>query len=228
MTPVINNATFKILKNKKTAIVGKSGVGKTTLLNLIAGFYTPESGRIIVNNKNISVYSEYSYRKKIGYVMQEDFLFNGTIKENLTAGLEKISDNEIEYVMEIIQLKELIYSLRKGLDSEIGENGILLSAGERKRLAIARIILRNPDIIMFDESMSQIDSETEEKILISLNSAGINKTMIFIAHRLSSIKNADKIIFISSEKNIFEGNFEEMLSKNQEFKKLFESQLRII
>ncbi len=224
---VLKNASFKMPLNKITAITGKSGAGKSTIINLLMRFYDYSGGEIKINGEQLFVYTIQSLRKKIGYAAQSDFLFSGSLKENICIGIDNITEEDIEYALKISTLDKVIENFNDGINAEIGEDGTLLSGGEKKRVTIARAILRNPEIYIFDEALSQLDSETEDQIYESLCGLSGAKTIIFTAHQLSAIKKADHIIFLSDDNKIFEGGFDYLYSECAEFKKMLESQLRI-
>lgn len=194
--PVINNLSFTVKKGEKIGFVGSSGSGKTTLMNILLRFYTENSGAILVDGVKLTRENISSWRKKIGYVKQDIFLLDSTIKENIAFGEE---ENEIDEarLMKVIQqasLKQLIDSLPEGVNTLIGEKGSRLSGGQRQRIGIARSLYRNADILIFDEATSALDSETETEVTESIDSLSVtNKTIFIIAHRITTLKNCDRI-----------------------------------
>ncbi|WHE07782.1 ATP-binding cassette domain-containing protein [Thermoanaerobacterium thermosaccharolyticum] len=181
---ILRNISFKIPKNSKIAIVGSSGVGKTTILNLILRFYEPLSGEIFIHDINIKEFDEESLRRHIAIVKQQPYLFNGTIKENLLIVNRNASDEDIKRVCKAAYLHDYIMSLPKKYDSIVGENGINLSGGQKQRLAIARALLKDAKIILFDETTSELDNESQEYIKKSITKISENHTVVIVAHRL--------------------------------------------
>ncbi|MBU2521852.1 MAG: ABC transporter ATP-binding protein/permease [Proteobacteria bacterium] len=211
--PVLKNISFKINAGKTIAIVGRTGSGKTTLINLITRFYDPTSGRVLINNVDIKNYEKSILRAKIALVMQEPFLFSGTIRENIGQGNSNISEKEMEYILEASNCKSFIKKFPEGLDAVISEGGASISSGERQLISIARAFARNPELIILDEATSYIDSETEQKIQEALLNLMKSRTSIIIAHRLTTARNADRIIVISKGRIIEIGTHVELMRK---------------
>lgn len=226
---IFENFSIEIQAKKKTALVGLSGGGKSTLIKLIAWYLQPDSGSVIVDEQDLKDVSLLSYYKHIGYLTQEPSVFDGTIRENLGYGLldQSTTVNQtkqsIETVLPLAKC-ERIYDLPNGLDTEIGERGIRLSGGQKQRLAIAKIMLKNPDIILLDEPTSALDSTNEKAVTEALNNLFKNKTVIIIAHRLQTVKNADDIIYIANGKVIERGNHDELLAHWGEYYTMVELQ----
>lgn len=217
------NAIFN--KNEVTAIVGPSGSGKTTIFNLIEKLYPLKHGDILYNDKSIVDYSLYEWREKIGYVMQNNSMMNGTIRENIEYGSpEKISDDKIIKSAKLANCHDFISKLEYGYDTEIGERGLKLSGGQKQRIDIARSFVKNPDILLLDEATANLDSESEEKIQSSLEYLMNNRTTIVIAHRLSTIKKADKIYFLDQGKITGSGTHNFLLNNHDKYKKFVHSQ----
>lgn len=220
----LKNISLKIEKDQMTAIVGPSGSGKSTLVNVLLRFYDFNSGEIKIDGVSIKDFSLKSYHSKIAFVSQETYLFNDTLRNNLTYGLENKNENEIQDAIKKANLNSLIEKLPDKLNTEIGDRGIKLSGGEKQKLSIARAILKDADILILDEATSSLDSVSEKEIQKSILAASKNKTSIVIAHRLSTIKNADKIIVISDGKAKEEGTLDELLNEKGIFYSLWEEQ----
>lgn len=217
------NTTFN--KNEVTAIVGPSGSGKTTIFNLIEKLYPLEYEDILYNDKPIIDYPLYKWREKIGYVMQNNSMMNGTIRENIEYGFsQKISDDKIIKSAKLANCHDFISKLDYGYDTEIGERGLKLSGGQKQRIDIARSFVKNPDILLLDEATANLDSESEEKIQSSLEYLMDNRTTIVIAHRLSTIKKADKIYFLDHGKITGSGTHEFLLNNHDKYRKFVHSQ----
>ncbi len=206
----LKNISLKIKSKDKIALIGASGSGKTTLAQIIASFYTKTSGEILYNNIKIEQLNKESIRENIFLVLQMPILFNNTLRFNITMGNEKINDEKIYKALEIAQLKENIDKMPKGLDTIVGKHGIRLSGGQRQRLSIARMIIANPKVIIFDESTSALDVHTETKLFEALKPILEEKTVITIAHRLSTVKNAKKIYVLEEGELVQTGTHEEL------------------
>lgn len=213
---ILKNATFTIPEGLKTAVVGPSGSGKSTILKLVFRFYDPQEGRILVNGVDIKDIDIDSLRKLIGVVPQDTPLFNDTIWENVKFGRIDASKEEINEVIAKAQLTSLISKLPQGLDTIVGERGLMISGGEKQRLAIARVLLKNADIMFFDEATSALDTHTEQALLktIRANFKHGSRTSVYIAHRLRTIADADKIIVIDEGRVKEEGTHSELLSRD--------------
>jgi ATP-binding cassette subfamily B protein AbcA/BmrA len=200
----LSDISFTLEPGKMTAIVGPSGGGKTTIFSVLERFYEPQEGSMQINGKNANTYSLYSWRSKIGYVSQESPLLAGTLRENLTYGLDReVSDEELISACEKANAQIFISQMPDGLGTEVGERGSKLSGGQRQRIAIARAILRNPDLLMLDEATASLDSESEKLVQEALSRIMQNRTTLVIAHRLSTVVDADQIIFL--EKGVVTG-----------------------
>jgi ABC-type multidrug transport system fused ATPase/permease subunit len=199
-SPVFKNINMKVPYGKMTAVVGPSGGGKSTLCDLLIGLTIPESGKIIVNGKSLSDYSRASWRSKIGFVSQESFMFNHSIRDNIRVGNPDIVDSEIEKAAIKAYAHEFIKGFPEGYDTIVGDRGAKLSGGQRQRIALARAIIRDPDLFIFDEATSALDTESEQYVQSSIEELGKTKTTIVIAHRLSTIKKADTVYRIENGK----------------------------
>ena len=214
----LEGINLTILSNEKLAIVGKSGSGKTTLVNLIPRFYDISSGKLMIDSENIENYSLRSLRSNISLVTQEVTLFNDTIFNNIAYG--KYSDDEVRRAVSSAHMDEFIDSLPDGLNTVVGDQGILLSGGQRQRIAIARALLKDAPILILDEATSALDSESKQHIQKALDQLMENRTTLVIAHRLSTIENADRIIVLSKGQIVEEGSHDELLNNNAEYASL--------
>ena len=226
-TPVLKNLNLNIAKNETLAIVGNSGGGKSTLVNLIPRFYDVTSGSIKIDGLDIRDYSIESLRQNIAMVFQDNFLFSGTIRENIMMGNPDATEAELEQAIESAHLQEMIAELPDGLDTMLGERGLTLSGGQRQRVAIARAMIKNTPIVILDEATSALDNKSEAIVQKALDNLIKNKTVFVIAHRLSTIKNADRIAVINEGELAELGNHEELLHiPNGIYKSLYEMQFK--
>ena len=223
---VIENLSFKIDGGKTLALVGPSGGGKSTICNLIPRFYTIDSGKITLDGIDLNDISLYSLRKNIGIVSQSIFLYDTTIRENIAYGRLDATDEEIIEAAKKANIHDFVMTLEKGYDTEVGERGVKLSGGQRQRISIARVFLKNPKLLILDEATSALDNATEMQIQRSLEELSVGRTVIVVAHRLSTVKNADEIA-VCDERGIVErGTHEELLKLNGEYKKLYSYTLK--
>lgn len=220
----LKNISFSIKSGEKVAIIGASGSGKTTISQLIAGFYAKNSGDILYNDISIDNISKKSLREHIFLVLQMPILFNNTLRFNLTMG-EDISNEKIKEALKIAQLNSMLENLPDGLDTIVGKMGIRLSGGQRQRLSIARMILANPSVVIFDESTSALDVQTETKLFENLENILKDKTVITIAHRLSTVKNASKIFVLEDGELVQSGTHLELEDKTGHYKDFVKHQL---
>ena len=214
----LDGINISINPGETIAIIGKSGSGKTTLVNLIPRFYEIEAGQLLIDSENIQNYSLRSLRSNISLVTQEVTLFNDTIFNNIAYG--KYSDDEVKKVITSAHMDEFIDNLPKGLDTLVGDQGILLSGGQRQRIAIARALLKDAPILILDEATSSLDSESEKYIQKGLDQLMKNRTTLVIAHRLSTVENADRIIVLSKGRIVEQGNHNELIKQNAEYASL--------
>ncbi|HIT44231.1 TPA: ABC transporter ATP-binding protein [Candidatus Avacholeplasma faecigallinarum] len=221
---VLNDVSFKIAEGKTVALVGPSGGGKTTICHLIPNFYKVSAGNIYIDGYDINKLSFRSLRGNIGIVQQDVFLFNGSIKENILYGKENATDEEIFEACKRANIHDYILSLENGYDTQIGERGVKLSGGQKQRLSIARVFLKNPSILILDEATSALDNATEVLIQKSLDELSKGRTTIVVAHRLSTIKNADIIFVVENGKICESGNHEQLLKLNGRYKLLYDAQ----
>ncbi|MEJ2505719.1 MAG: ATP-binding cassette domain-containing protein, partial [Ignavibacteriaceae bacterium] len=224
---VLKDINLEVKKNQRIALVGKSGAGKTTMLNLLPRFYDVDSGFIRVDEKDIRDYSLTSLRNLMGIVTQEVILFDDTVKNNIAYGVDNYSDKQIERAADLANATQFIKELPNGFNTIIGERGMFLSGGQRQRISIARAILKNPPILIFDEATSSLDSESELLIQESIENLIKDRTVLVIAHRLSSILHSDKIVVLEGGKIIDEGLNEELLERSERYKQLYELQFKV-
>ena len=223
---VLKGVSFNIEPKDTVAVVGKSGSGKTTIVNLISKIYEVDKGSILLDGNNINDLDKYSIRNNISVISQKPYLFNMTIKENLLLVSPNASQKQIENVCKICELHDYIMNLPKKYNTLVGEGGVTLSGGECQRVAIARALLMKTNIILFDEATSALDNETQENIQKAINNISSEYTMIIIAHRLSTIKNCNKIIVIDDGKVSGIGTHNELYKNNDIYKSLYEKELR--
>ncbi|MBQ5805461.1 MAG: ABC transporter ATP-binding protein [Erysipelotrichaceae bacterium] len=222
---ILENISFTVPKGKTVALVGPSGGGKTTICHLLPKFYHADSGKISIRNIDIEDITMKSLRENIGIVQQDVFLFSGTFYENIAYGKKNATRNQIVTAAKKANIYDYIMSLPEGFDTEIGERGIRLSGGQKQRLSIARVFLKNPPILILDEATSSLDNTTEALIQEALNSLKKGRTTIVVAHRLSTIRNADEILVVSNGKIVESGTHEELIRKRKGlYKKLYASQ----
>ena len=211
----MKNLNLQIPAGKTTAIAGPSGAGKSTVADLVMGFIQPDEGEINVDGVSVSNNFIGSWRSQIGYVAQETFLFNETIRFNLLLAQPKANEKDIIDALKLAAAYEFVSKLPEGLDTFIGDRGVKLSGGERQRLALARALLRKPSLLILDEATSNLDSENEKRILKAIDDLHGEITILIIAHRLSTIKNADCIYLIDEGKILESGTWDELLKKRR-------------
>lgn len=225
--PVLKNLNLHIDKNETLAIVGNSGGGKSTLVNLLPRFYDIKSGSIKFDGVDIREFSLNSLRENISMVFQDNFLYSGTIKENILMGNPAASTEELMEAINAAHLEDMIQELPNGLDTELGERGLTLSGGQRQRVAIARAMLRNAHIVILDEATSALDNESEAIVQKAMDNLMQDRTVFIIAHRLSTIKNADRIAVINEGKLVELGTHEDLMKiENGQYKTLYEMQFK--
>lgn len=226
--PILEDISFTIHPGKVTAIVGPSGGGKTTLFSLLERFYQPTSGIIKMDDMPIQYFSLQSWREQIGYVSQESPLVDGTIRDNICYGMNReVSQQELERAAEMAYANLFIADMPDGYETQVGERGVKLSGGQRQRIAIARALLRNPRILMLDEATSSLDSKSEVVVQQALNNLMQGRTTLVIAHRLSTVVDADQIVFIEKGKVTGIGTHETLLESHEMYREFATQQLRL-
>ena len=223
---VLDGLNLKVEKGKMLALVGPSGGGKSTFCNLIPRFYDVAEGDILIDDTSIYHVTLESLRKNIGIVQQDVFLFTGTIKENILYGNHNASDEEVIEAAKKANIHDFVMSLQNGYDTFIGERGVKLSGGQKQRISIARVFLKNPPILILDEATSALDNATEYMIQKALEELCFGRTTIVVAHRLSTIKNADEIIVLTGEGIQEKGDHDSLIAKNGLYKELYQSQFK--
>lgn len=222
---VLKDINLKFEAGKNIAIVGRTGSGKTTLVQLIPRLFDPTEGEILLDGINTKNYSLFSLRKAIGYVPQDNFLFSDTIEENIAFGVEHADIKLVEAAAEKAQVKENILDFEKKFKTILGERGITLSGGQKQRTAIARALIKNPEILIFDDSLSAVDTKTEDAILKQLSEKQGRRTTIMISHRISTIKDADIIYYLKGGQIVEHGTHEELLERDGHYKAMYKKQL---
>lgn len=225
--PVIENLNLTIPKNKITAIVGSSGSGKTTLMKLLLKFYEPSSGTIHYGKTDLKYIAQKSWRNHVGTVMQEGYIFNDTIANNIAIGETNINKKRLIYASEVANIATFISEYPLGYNTKIGQEGVGMSTGQKQRLLIARAVYKNPEMLFFDEATSALDANNEKIIMEKLNIFFENKTVVIIAHRLSTVMNADTIVVLEKGKIIETGNHNELVAKKGNYYELVKNQLQL-
>lgn len=221
----LNNLSFTVNEGETVAIIGKTGSGKSTILDLVARLYDVTAGEILIDGKPIKNINLTDLRKAIGAVPQDAFLFSDSIKNNIKFGKYDATDDEIVHIAKEAVVHENIMGFSKQYETVLGERGITLSGGQKQRVSIARALLKNPRIYLFDDCLSAVDTETEEEILANLKKASTHKTTLIVSHRVSSAKNADKILVLENGKLLQQGTHEELNSMDGYYKELYRNQL---
>ena len=224
---VLENLNLTIPANKITAIVGTSGSGKTTLMKLLLKFYEPINGEITIGNTSLKTIAQKTWRSHLGCVMQEGYIFNDSIANNIAIGVDIIDKNRLVYASDVANIKEFIENYPIGYNTKIGMEGVGMSTGQKQRLLIARAVYKNPEMLLFDEATSALDANNEKEIMEKLNIFFKNKTVVVIAHRLSTVMNADQIVVLEKGKIVEIGNHKELVNLKGSYFKLVKNQLHL-
>jgi len=220
----LKNITLQVKKGSMVAIAGESGSGKSTALDLLMGFYEPETGEVLVDGISLSHYDINSFRARIGFVPQDTLLFNAAIKDNLLWGKNDATQQEIESACRQAHAHEFIMELPQGYDTEVGDRGVRLSGGQRQRIALARAIIRKPELLLLDEATSALDSQSEMLIQQAINDIARETTIVIVAHRLSTIANADYIYVMENGTIVEHGAYRDLVEKNGLFAHMIQLQ----
>ncbi|HPI32158.1 MAG TPA: ATP-binding cassette domain-containing protein, partial [candidate division Zixibacteria bacterium] len=223
---VLRDVTFEVRKGEVVAIVGPSGAGKSTLLDLLPRFYDPQRGRVAIDGHDIRTLSLASLRRQMGIVTQETLLFNDTIANNIAYGLTDVPRERIEEAARIANAHQFIAEFERGYDTPVGNRGVMLSGGQRQRVAIARALLRDPAILIFDEATSALDTESELLVQEAIDRLMRDRTVLVIAHRLSTVKNADRIIVLDRGRIVECGSHSDLLRHNGLYNRLYTMQFQ--
>jgi ATP-binding cassette subfamily B protein len=227
-SPVLRDIDFKCEPGQSIALLGPTGSGKTTLVNLLPRFYEYSEGSIQIDGIEVRDYSRAYLRKQIGIVEQEPFLFSRTIRENITYGVERdVSDDEVEVAAHAAALHDVIMSFPDGYNTLVGEKGVTLSGGQKQRVAIARTLLKDPKILIFDDSTASVDMETEAEIRSALEELMKGRTTFIIAHRIQSLQNADQILVLENGKIIQQGSHADLIKQDDIYQRVFDLQTKI-
>ncbi|NVM36657.1 MAG: ABC transporter ATP-binding protein [Candidatus Lokiarchaeota archaeon] len=225
--PILNNITFTIEPYQRVALVGPTGGGKTTLVKLLLRLYEPQNGTILLDGIDIRNYPLQILRRHMGYIEQDIYLFSRTINQNIAFGKQNATLEEIIEVAKLAQVNEFVQEFPEKYNTIVGERGTRLSGGEKQRVAIARAFLTDPEIIIFDDSVSAVDSETEEKIGRAMENILKHRTTLIITHRLHTIRTSDKIIVLRRGKIVAEGNHDELLYSSEDYRRIFGKHLTL-
>ena len=223
---VLRDVSFTAKQGEVTALVGPSGGGKSTICNIIPRFYEIEGGRVTIDGRDIRTLTLDSLRRGVGIVSQDVFLFDSTVRDNITYGAGEVSEDELITAAKRANIHDYIMTLPDGYDTQVGERGVKLSGGQKQRIAIARVFLKNPKILILDEATSALDNATEKLITESLDALCVGRTTIVVAHRLSTVKRADEIIVMTDEGIHERGTHDELMAQNGIYKELYEYQFR--
>jgi ABC-type multidrug transport system fused ATPase/permease subunit len=225
--PVLREVSFEVWPGERVALVGPSGAGKSTILKLLMRFYDVTDGAVRLDGHDVRSLPLAYLRAQIGYVQQEPFLFNGTVRENIAYGDLAADDRAIEKAARAARAHGFVADLPEGYDTWIGERGVKLSVGQKQRVSIARVLLKDPPIVVFDEATSNIDTETEVKIREALNELTRGRTTFIIAHRLSTLHDVDRIVVVDHGRIVEQGSHEDLMGRGGIYTGLYEAQFQI-
>ena len=223
----ISDLSLSAKPGEMIALVGPSGSGKSTLINLVIGFLRPQSGSISIDGRNMSEFNLSSYRKYISVVPQESVLFEGSVRDNITYGLGSVSDQRVADALRAANAWDFVMELPDGVNTLVGERGARISGGQKQRLAIARALIRNPRILILDEATSALDSQSEKEIQTALESLMVNRTTFVVAHRLSTVQKADRILVLDRGILVESGKHSDLAHSGGLYQKLYEAQIFI-
>lgn len=221
---VLNGINLKIESGQKIGIVGRSGSGKSTLTNVVQFMYQPEDGDILFDGLSVKEINIGWLRSQIGVVMQENYLFDSSIRDNIAVNRPNAKMDEVIQAAKLAGANDFILELKDGYDTKVGERGSSLSGGQRQRIAIARALMDNPPILIFDEATSALDYESERTIMHNMDQIGANRTMLIIAHRLSTVRRCDRIIVVDKGQIIEDGSHDELMSAHGAYYNLYNQQ----
>jgi ABC-type multidrug transport system fused ATPase/permease subunit len=224
---ILNSVSFRIERGQRVALVGPSGAGKSTIFSLIERFYEPTGGEILLDGQNVTEFSRQTLREQLGYVEQDAPVLAGSIRDNLLLGKSEATEQELVDVLNQVNLTEVLNRDEKGLDAEVGESGIMLSGGERQRLAIARALLAKPPILLLDESTSALDGPNEQRMRQAIDAVAQNRTLVVIAHRLSTVVDSDQIIVLENGRVVGIGSHSELVKSTPLYAELAKHQLLV-
>uniref|UniRef100_UPI00404899EB ABC transporter ATP-binding protein n=1 Tax=Algoriphagus sp. TaxID=1872435 RepID=UPI00404899EB len=213
-TKTINKINLRIQKGSMTALVGESGSGKSTITDILLGLQVPDEGEVLIDNKSLNDLKQNSFRKRIGYVPQDSLLFHDSIRQNLLWAYDQANEEDLWTALHLANAEEFVKELPQGIDTMVGDRGVRLSGGQRQRIALARALLRKPDLLILDEATSSLDSESEQLIQLSIEQIAHNTTILIVAHRLSTIAKANQVYVLSNGEIIEEGSFNVLSNKN--------------
>jgi ATP-binding cassette subfamily B protein len=224
---VLEEVNLLIPERKVTAIVGASGSGKTTLIKLLLGFYTPNKGNIRIGDLSLSHINPHVWRSKTGSVMQDGFIFSDTIAKNIAIGAEAIDRERLLHAVTVANIRDFIDSLPLGYNTKIGMEGNGISQGQRQRILIARAVYKDPEFIFLDEATNDLDAHNEKEIMEQLNRFYVGKTVVVVAHRLSTVRDADQIIVLDKGRIVEEGTHQSLTAKRGKYYELVKNQLEL-
>ncbi|MEG1996702.1 MAG: ABC transporter ATP-binding protein, partial [Oscillospiraceae bacterium] len=224
---VLENINFNVNVGESIAFVGPTGAGKTTIVNLISRFYNLNGGRVLIDGNDIALVTQNSLRRQMGIMLQDSFIFSGTIIDNVKYGRLDATDEEVIEACKIVRAHDFIMQMDKGYHTQVNERGSRLSGGQKQLIAFARTLLADPKILILDEATSSIDAKTEKLLQDGLQQLLKNRTSFIIAHRLSTIKNCDKIMYVANKKIVECGSHDELMGKHEEYFKLYTAQLEM-
>jgi ABC-type multidrug transport system fused ATPase/permease subunit len=220
----LTNLSLTIARGQTVAVVGRSGAGKSTLIGLLARLWDPSEGRILIDGVDLREFDRRSWRRRLAVVTQDGFIFNDTAANNIRFGRSEASINEVRQAAALASASEFIEELPQGYNTVLGDRGVKLSGGQQQRIAIARAMLANPDILILDEATSHLDTFTERAIQSAVEQISRNRTVVVIAHRLSTVRKADKVLVLEDGRIVEEGRHDELLVRNGPFRKMIEHQ----